>query len=130
MRTDSPVLKRLDVNVAGAQLYCFFEHVIDGANNGRSAGKVAKALDVVVTGTRGFTASGRSNVFVDEALIEDRLDILERCDADIHFVAEHDRRSANGGRIAWVGDREHHRPVRRTIGKHHHFAQETWGELF
>ena len=103
--TDQSRAERLDVNVAGAQLDSFLEHVIDGANNGRSAGKVAKALDVVVTGNpRSHRFRVQRDVFVNEALVEGRFDIFERCDADTDVFTEHDRGCANGGRIAGIGD--------------------------
>ena len=44
-----PGRKRLDVNVAGAQLDGFFEQIVDGAHHRRAAGEIAQALDVVFT---------------------------------------------------------------------------------
>jgi hypothetical protein len=61
--------KRLDMYVAGAQFEGLLEQVIDGAHNGRTASKIAKAVDVVVADgrARAFVAGKRGGVVFAEA---------------------------------------------------------------
>ena len=75
-------LKGLDVNVAGAQLYGLFQQIVDGANHGCAAGKVAQAFDVVLTRLVQFVATGQIDIVVAQAPIKRNREVFDRGDLD------------------------------------------------
>ena len=86
-----PGLKRLDVDVAGAQFDRFFEQIVDGADHRRAACEIAQALDIVVA-QLGRTGSARLGLVLVQPLIEHDREILRCRDLDRNVRTQHDLR--------------------------------------
>ena len=126
---DEAGAKRLDVNVAGAQLDRALQQVVERAHHRRAAGEIAQALDIVV----GLLARSRRSLIGNgvvrlEPLVEQRRDVLERRHRDLDRRAEHDFRGANAGGIRGVGDRQPVMAVGRAHREDRGLAQEAAGE--
>ena len=126
---DQAIAERFDVNVARPQFHRFLEQVVDRAHDGRAARKIAQVLDVVV-GMSGFGVGkfGQGGIVVADARGQNGGDILKRRDRDGHPAAEHDFRGLYRRRVIGIGDGELELPVRRLVGKNHHFAQKAAGK--
>ena len=120
-----PRLKRLDMNIARTQLDGFFQQIVDGANHGRAARKVAQALDVVFARKqlarriRGFRA-----IFA-EAAVEHDLEVFDGCDLERHVSPQHNLCGALRRPVGWIGNGKSRISVRGLIRKHQRIAQKS-----
>ncbi len=109
------------MNVARAELYGFFQQIVDRANHGRAAGKVPQTFDIVFTRLKQFAAAPRLGRVVAQSTIENNGKIFDRCHFDRDIAPEHDFGCAPCRRIGRIRDRQYRASVGGLIGKHHHF---------
>ena len=114
------------MDIAGAQFDGFLEQVVDGAHNRRAAGKIAKAVDVVVADGRlcAFVAGKRGGVALAEAFRQRGFDVIKRTNLEHDIVAEHDLGRSNRCRVARIGNGDDVSAIGRAIRKDNHLAQE------
>ncbi len=117
--------KRLDVDVAGAQLDCLFQEIVDGAHHGRAAGEIAQAFNIVLAQLlKSVCSAAILRLAVDKALIQHRGHIVESCDLDFDLRPEHDFRGAPRRQIGRIGNRERDPAIRGVIGKDQGLAEK------
>ena len=119
-----PGLKRLDMNVAGAQLDGFFQQIVDGANHRRAARKVAQALDVVFARNETGPPHPRLGIVFAKAAIEHDLEIFDRSNRDRDVPAEHDFGGALRRPVGRIGNRQSRISVGGLIGEDRHLPQK------
>ena len=85
----------------------FFDEVVDRAHDGRAAGQIAQAFDVILARLPESVRFGCAIWAVTgETVVQHDGEVVESGDLDLNGGAKHDLRRALCRKIGWIGNRQ------------------------